>query len=77
MKAGGYVWLRSGDRPLSDTHGEAIAFRISAAETLSGHGTWYQLHSSHRAVQEIFGGWRTGLNLIPIPLLELPEGPRQ
>ncbi|MBK3575950.1 hypothetical protein ACWIID_11040 [Streptomyces phaeochromogenes] len=78
MKAGGYVWLRGhGNQPLLDTHGEAIAFRIDASKALAGHGTWYQLRTAHRAAQDIFGGWHTGLSLISISLSELSEGPRQ
>lgn len=78
MKPGGYVWLRGrGNQPLRDTNGEAITFRIAAAEALAGHGTWYQLRTAHRAAQGIFGGWHTGLALIPITLSELTEGPRQ
>lgn len=78
MKVGGYVWLRGhGNKPLRDTHGEAIAFHVTAAKALAGHGTWYQLRTAHRAAQDIFGGWHTGLALIPIPLSELAEGPRQ
>ncbi|MGW2719878.1 hypothetical protein [Streptomyces sp. NPDC001492] len=57
MKVGGYVWLRGhGSQPLRDTHGEAIAFRVTASKTLAGHGTWYQLRTAHRAAQGIFGG---------------------
>ncbi|MCX4666417.1 hypothetical protein OG453_07010 [Streptomyces sp. NBC_01381] len=78
MNPGGYVWLRGhGNQPVRDTHGEAVAFRITASKALAGHGTWYQLRTAHRAAQDIFGGWHTGLALIPIPLSELKEGPRQ
>ncbi|MEU9334129.1 hypothetical protein AB0D49_13365 [Streptomyces sp. NPDC048290] len=78
MRPGGYVWLRGhGNQPLRDARGEAIAFRIAASKAVAGHGTWYQLCTAHRAAQDIFGGWHTGLALIPFTLSELAEGPRQ
>ncbi|WP_327356295.1 hypothetical protein [Streptomyces sp. NBC_01304] len=78
MKAGDCVGLRAAlGTPLSDAHGPEIAFHITAAETLAGHGAWYHLHTAHCAAQEIFGGWHTGLALTPIPPIRLTEGPPQ
>ncbi|MER6424537.1 hypothetical protein [Streptomyces sp. NPDC001137] len=72
------MWLGCGPgRHLSDAHGDAIVFHITSTDPLPGHGTWYQLHTSHAAAQEIYGGWHAGLALIPISLSELAEGPRQ
>ncbi|SHN08913.1 hypothetical protein [Streptomyces yunnanensis] len=75
MKAGDRAWMRSGsDRHLADVHGEAIIFRVTAIQTLPGRGTWYRVHTSHAAAQEIFGGWRSRLSLAPVPLTELTKG---
>ncbi|MGG2460512.1 hypothetical protein ACO0M4_11930 [Streptomyces sp. RGM 3693] len=86
MDPGDCVWLRGGhDQHLRDVHGDPITFRITDADHLPGRGTWYHLHTPHPVAQEIFGGWHTGLSLIPSPVIEptgvsrspgTPRGPR-
>ncbi|MEU7583801.1 hypothetical protein AB0B50_40195 [Streptomyces sp. NPDC041068] len=78
MRPDRHVWLRGHDsQPVRDTHGAAISFRITASQVLADHGTWHQLRTAHPTAQDIFGGWHTGLTLIPVPFPELAEGTQQ
>ncbi|MEU1015388.1 hypothetical protein [Streptomyces sp. NPDC005898] len=78
MRAGTHVWLRStSGQHLADRDGTPVVFVITDVQSLAQHGTWYQLHTSRPAAQEIFGGWHTGLSLTPVPKRDLREGTSQ